>query len=569
MAETVAVLPTLSSVSRLPPISMLARNDDFKSHERAEKAALAYGMTIDDILHLTPKFWDMHRDPVILEDSAAYTYVTMQYNLCAGTIVQFLEGRPDLVRVVDDLLKYKIHGRFLLTEVGHGLDTSNVETTATLLDSGDFVIHSPTQSSAKFMAPTFPSGKPCVGVVFARLIVAGEDRGIRPFVVPLTDGKRPLPGGKISRLPARGGTEAVDHAIHSFHYVRVPSSALLGRYDLSPTTKTAFTQALWRIPIGSIALGTAAITLLQTYATIGVKYSLRRQVGAGDARGPIIKFRTQQIPILTTIAQTYMMEAFARWAIEVFCDGSLDSRVRHGLANVLKTVMVTHVQSAALTVSDRCGAQGLFNYNQMTKGHTTMRGISVAEGDILVLSIRLATELLQGRYELPRTTDPTSILARHEAGLIAESRAILLRCAHHRSEEVNRKILPNCQLIVEAIGHRMAYDAAVAQNLDRGLIDLYVASVMKLDPGWYIENAGLTRSAMMEMEAVALDAVLPKMESYVDGMGMEKYVTAPIVSDEKWNRFLGTLETVDATDDFSPQISGSHLYDLGRVRAQL
>jgi len=59
------------------------------------------------------------------------------------------------------------------------------------------------------------------------------------------------------------------------------------------------------------------------------------------------------------------------------------------------------------------------------------------------------------------------------------------------------------------------------------------------------------------------------MESYVDGMGMEKYVTAPIVSDEKWNRFLGTLETVDATDDFSPQISGSHLYDLGRVRAQL
>ncbi len=65
-------------------------------------------MSINDILHLTPKFWDMHRDPVILEASAAYTYVTMQYNLCAGTIVQFLEGRPDLVRVVDDLLKYKI-----------------------------------------------------------------------------------------------------------------------------------------------------------------------------------------------------------------------------------------------------------------------------------------------------------------------------------------------------------------------------------------------------------------------------------------------------------------------------
>jgi hypothetical protein len=45
------------------------------------------------------------------------------------------------------------------------------------------------------MPPTGPVlGKPCVAVVFARLLVAGEDRGVRPFVVTLNDGYIMSPG---------------------------------------------------------------------------------------------------------------------------------------------------------------------------------------------------------------------------------------------------------------------------------------------------------------------------------------------------------------------------------------
>lgn len=39
------------------------------------------------------------------------------------------------------------------------------------------------------MPPTTPrGGLPVVAVVIARLIVEGEDRGVRPFLVPLGDG---------------------------------------------------------------------------------------------------------------------------------------------------------------------------------------------------------------------------------------------------------------------------------------------------------------------------------------------------------------------------------------------
>ena len=68
------------------------------------------------------------------------------------------------------------------------------------------------------------------------------------------------------------------------------------------------------------------------------------------------------------------------------------------------------------------------------------------------------------RYKLSQTTDPSSLVARHA-------------CPHHRSPETNKVILLHCQRIVEAIGHRMVYDAAVSVGVSIDPIELYVASI--------------------------------------------------------------------------------------------
>lgn len=161
----------------------------------------------------------------------------------------------------------------------------------------------------------------------------------------------------------------------------------------------------------------------------------------------------------------------------------------------------------------------------------------------------LATELLQGRYSVPTARDPTSLLARHEQGLFEEKRAILASCPHHRSEAVNRMILPSCLPLVEAIGHRMAYEAAVAEGVPQYLIDLYVASVVKFDAAWYAEHAKLGRQAQEDMEMQALDAVLPHLGSLVRDMGMSAHITAPIVSDDRWDRFVDGLEEFEGEGD--------------------
>lgn len=64
-------------------------------------------MTIDDIISLTPKFWQLHNDPIALLDGAAMTLLTIQFNLCAGTIARYARQRSELVPVVEDLLQYR------------------------------------------------------------------------------------------------------------------------------------------------------------------------------------------------------------------------------------------------------------------------------------------------------------------------------------------------------------------------------------------------------------------------------------------------------------------------------
>lgn len=41
--------------------------------------------------------------------------------------------------------------QFMLTELGHGLDAANIETTATMQDDGSFDLHTPNANAAKWV----------------------------------------------------------------------------------------------------------------------------------------------------------------------------------------------------------------------------------------------------------------------------------------------------------------------------------------------------------------------------------------------------------------------------------
>jgi len=523
-------------------LSLDARTDIV--YQRARAVSRAYGLTPEDIVYLRPKFWALHTDMIAPKDGAAMTLIAIQYNLAAGTLAPFAFKRPELRPLLRQIMDFDVSAQFLLSEVGHGLDSPNLETTATLSSDGSFVLNTASPAAAKWMPPTGPKGQmPRIAIVIARLIVSGEDRGVRPFVVALNNGSEMCKGVSAKLLPTRAGSNPVDHAITYFDHVHLPKEALLGSIEMPADFRTNFLKVIWRVTVGSLALSNLTVTTIRASSYIVGRYSIRRTVtGPGGKLIPIITFRTQQLPVFHALAQSFVLDAYGKDAAREFSSPDLDPRVRYGIAASLKAVMVLHCQSSLYSLAERCGAQGLFEHNQIIQLQLEMRGVAIAEGDVLALCIRLASELLIGRYEMPETANSDSLLARHEAGLFQEARTVAMSLgAGHRSEAFNRLVLPLCQPLIEAIGHRMAYDAAVKAKVDQDLIDLFVANAVKHDASWYVGHGGLTRRSIAEMEDRAVSALFPRLEDLLEKTGAAPYCQAPIVSDEAWRIFVDEL----------------------------
>jgi len=160
-----------------------------------------------------------------------------------------------------------------------------------------------------------------------------------------------------------------------------------------------------------------------------------------------------------------------------------------------------------------------------------------------ILHTGLTSELLLGRYAFEPPRYPDSLLAQHEKGLFSELRGALAAAPSHRSAAYDREILPRSLPLIEAIGHRISYDAARAAQVDGPLLDLFEMASVRRDEAWYVERLGLSRAEMREREANALERVFPRLEEYLRRMDVAPYVVAPIVSEEKWERFVGTLRT--------------------------
>lgn len=201
------------------------------------------------------------------------------------------------------------------------------------------------------------------------------------------------------------------------------------------------------------------------------------------------------------------------------------------------------------------------------------RDVAIAEGDVLELSIReslvgtkystlmflisgLASELLIGRYKMPKSRYPDCLLARHEAGFFAQCQSKMAEIGNHRGDAFNRLLLPLCQPLVQAIGHRMAYEAAIDAQLDQYQLDLYEAHAMKFNSAWYSENVGIGWWQQHEREEKAATAAIPFVQRDVDAIDVEPFAVAPILSDEKWRAFVQELQCFppgnEELDLFSP-----------------
>jgi acyl-CoA oxidase len=214
--------------------------------------------------------------------------------------------------------------------------------------------------------PTFGVHK--VGLVMARLIIKGEDRGIRPFIVPICNTRELFPGVMSIRLPLRSGASPLDFSMTRFNRVKLPASALLSdSFEASKDLRSAWWDTLWRIPIGSFAVTGPCVSGLKHTAYIGGTYSLRRKVAPHGKEISIFTFPTQQWPVLHSVASARLLEAWYHEVAPIFADPNIAHTIKHGMAVLVKATVLREAMECTHEMAERCGAQGTFDTNFLAR----------------------------------------------------------------------------------------------------------------------------------------------------------------------------------------------------------
>lgn len=140
------------------------------------------------------------------------------------------------------------------------------------------------------------------------------------------------------------------------------------------------------------------------------------------------------------------------------------------------------------------------------------------------------------------------MLYRHESGLFKEAESAMADVGGyetHRGRGFDKYILPKCRSLIEAIGNRMAYEAAEMAGCHWTVLSLYEKLCMSADLSWYTENASITRSEFHKSIDDAYENALPYLLYRLEEQKktLKDCIYARFVTKESWDTFMQDLKS--------------------------
>lgn len=168
------------------------------------------------------------------------------------------------------------------------------------------------------------------------------------------------------------------------------------------------------------------------------------------------------------------------------------------------------------------------------------------------------SELLGGKLKLPSHKNALTPLVQLEHDLMNDIKSRLAEVGgykRHRSQAFNQHVLPLCRPLVEAIGHRMAYEAAQQAGVSPDVLELY---------GRLSTSKSLIHSPAQSVHKVRrgdplldkqYESVLAQIRSEsLQRAPIDDYITAPIVSKEKWENFTNSLVCFNSEGKYNSKL---------------
>jgi acyl-CoA oxidase len=336
----------------------------------------------------------------------------VQFGLFGGSILQLGTGKHH-ERWLPAIGSVELPGCYAMTEVDHGSNVRDLETTATFLPEADaFEIHTPHAGARKdWIGNAALHGR--MATVFARLLVEGEDHGVHAFLVPLrSDDGAVLPGVDIEDCGMKVGLNGVDNGRIAFDRVRVPRDHLLdrfgrvtaeGRYESPiPSAGRRFFTMLGTLVTGRISIAAASVSASKSALTVAIRHGdRRRQFGPSAApEVPVLDYLEQQRLLLPRLAASYALHFGIRDLVGRYAgsEGADEDRARIEVAAAgLKAYASRHAVDTIQAAREACGGRGYLAANRLGALRADTDIFTTFEGANVVL-LQLVARGLLSRY---------------------------------------------------------------------------------------------------------------------------------------------------------------------------
>eukprot|EP01130_Rhizamoeba_saxonica_P014844 TRINITY_DN6526_c0_g1_i1.p1 TRINITY_DN6526_c0_g1~~TRINITY_DN6526_c0_g1_i1.p1 ORF type:complete len:604 (-),score=113.21 TRINITY_DN6526_c0_g1_i1:15-1826(-) len=325
------------------------------------------------------------------------------------TTLKSLASAEQLEKWLPAALNYQILGCYCQTELGHGSFVKGILTTAVYDKSTDTIeINTPTITATKWWVGAL--GKFANhAVVFARLIIDGNDFGPHPFMVQLRDLDThiPLPGIVVGDIGPKMGFNTTDNGYLRLHQVTIPRENMLsqhfsisrdGKYFPAPKPEVLY-GAMLRTRAG-IAIGCGYN--LAKACTIATRYSAVRkqfQKNKDDpAETPVIEYLSQQYRVFPHIATAYGIIFTSRYIVDIMGRLEEDMSVlpeahisSAGLKSLLSKISIEGIESCRLA----CGGHGYSEFSGLPSIFKTSVHLNTAEGENWLMTQQTSKFLLK------------------------------------------------------------------------------------------------------------------------------------------------------------------------------
>lgn len=331
----------------------------------------------------------------------------VQFGLFGGTIHRLgTERHHD--RYLKQAGTLELPGCFAMTELGHGSNVADIETTATYdAKSREFVIDTPTDSAQKnYIGNAAAHGR--MAVVFAQLVVSGEDHGVHALLAPIRDNDGAAATGvRIEDCGQKLGLNGIDNGRIWFDHVRVPRENLLNRYadvtsegeytsEIVSPSKRFFTT-IGALVAGRVSVPLGSLSAMKSGLVIAVRYGgRRRQFGAvGEEEVCLLDYRIHQRKLLPRLAAAYALDFALKHLLGRFVSRTKENqREVETLAAGLKAYTTwTNIESLQVC-RECCGGQGYLSENRFADLKADTDIFCTFEGDNTVLMQLVVKSLL-------------------------------------------------------------------------------------------------------------------------------------------------------------------------------